>query len=113
MPYWSRGRGPVPEVSRIGAAIRSEKERLWRECPGLGLQSLWEAAAGADIAANTRVQSLRDGVMTVSCESGGWACELRLVADELAARLNASGPPERIEGLRFIHRARLGCKARK
>ena len=33
--------------------------------------------------------------MTVSCQSGGWACELKLAATELTARLNALGPPEK------------------
>lgn len=103
----------MPDVTRIGAAIRSERERLWRDCPGLGLQSLWESVAGEDIAANTSVRSLREGVMTVSCLSGGWACELRLMADELVARMNDAGPPEKIVELRFIHRAQLGNKSRK
>lgn len=103
----------MSDVLRIGSTIRKEQDRLWRDCPGLGLQSLWESAAGADIAANTRVRSLRDGVMTISCASGGWACELRLVAGDLAARLNNSSPPERIRELRFIHRAQLSNKSRK
>ncbi len=101
------------DFKSIGSIIRREQKRLWRTSPGLGLQSLWEEAAGADIAANTEVRSFRDGVMTVSCESGGWACELNLAAAELTARLNALGPPEAVAEIRFVHRARGGGKSRK
>jgi len=90
-----------------------ERERLWRTSPGLCLQSLWEQAAGAEIAANTRVDTFRDGVMTVVCESGGWACELKLSANDLARRLNALDPPERVQEIRFVHQARGGGKSRK
>jgi predicted nucleic acid-binding Zn ribbon protein len=103
----------MSKYKSIGAIIRGERERLWRTSPGLGLQSLWEQAAGADIAASTEVRSFRDGVMTVSCESGGWACELQLTAAELTARLNALRPPEAVKEIRFVHQARGGGKSRK
>ena len=97
----------------IGAIVRRERERLWRTSPGLCLQSLWEQAAGAEIAACTQVESFREGVMTVSCESGGWACELKLSATDLARRLNALDPPEEVREIRFVHQARGKGKSRK
>lgn len=97
----------------LGSIVRSEKERLWKTSPGLGLQSLWRQAVGDEIAANTEVRSFRDGVMTVSCKSGGWACELRLAAAELAERMNALEPPEAVSEIRFVHRARGSRNSRK
>lgn len=97
----------------IGSIVRKERDRLWRTSPGLCLQSLWEQAAGTEIAASTRVETLREGVMTVSCESGGWACELKLSATELARRLNALDPPEEVREIRFVHQARGKGKSRK
>ncbi len=102
-----------PGYKSIGSIIRSEKKRLWQTSPGLGLQGLWRRAAGDEIAANTEVKSFREGVMTVSCRSGGWACELGLAASELAGRMNALNPPETVREIRFVHRARGTGKSRK
>jgi len=97
----------------IGSIIRREQNRLWRTNPGLGLQCLWERAADQEIATSTEVRAFHDGVMTVSCQSGGWACELKLAATELTARLNALGPPEKVREIRFVHQARGTGKSRK
>lgn len=105
--------GPVSEPVKLGSLIKSEREKLWNNSPGLGMQSLWEQVAGAEISANTRVKSHRSGVLTISCDSSGWACELSLAAADLMARLNDAGPPEAISELRFVHRAHTGRKSRK
>ncbi|MHB1361294.1 MAG: DUF721 domain-containing protein [Thermoleophilia bacterium] len=102
-----------PRYKSIGAIVRNEKQRLWKTSPGLGLQSLWTQAVGADISGHTEVRSFREGVMTVSCDTGGWACELGLAAAELAARMNAMNPPEAVTEIRFVHRARGSGNSRK
>jgi predicted nucleic acid-binding Zn ribbon protein len=94
----------VSEPSPIGAIIQREQKRLWKRCPGLGLQSLWEQAAGAEIAANSQVKSLREGVLTIACSSGAWACELKLHGESLAEKLNRLKPPEEVRKIRFTHR---------
>ncbi len=103
----------MSEFKEIAAIIGRERDRLWQTSPGLGLQALWRQAAGADIAAHSSVRRFRGGIMTVSCASGGWACELRLAAGELAARLNALGPPEKVQGIRFVHKAHASEKCSK
>ncbi|MBI5870870.1 MAG: DUF721 domain-containing protein [Actinobacteria bacterium] len=97
----------------IGSIVRRERDRLWRTSPGLCLQSLWEQAAGAEIAASTAVEAFSEGVMVVSCESGGWACELKLSATELTRRLNDLDPPVEVKEIRFVHQARSKGKSRK
>jgi len=101
------------DFKNLGSIIRKERDRLWRTSPGLCLQSLWEQAAGAEIAASTEVRSFREGVMTVSGQSGGWACELQLAAADLTARLNQLKPPEAVREIRFIHRAQTRGNSRK
>jgi predicted nucleic acid-binding Zn ribbon protein len=96
----------MSDFKKLGAIINQERDRIWKESPALQLQSLWGDAVGHDIAANTRVKSLRNGVMTVSCSSGTWACELKLSADQLTERVNQLQPPEKVSEIRFIHRAR-------
>ena len=103
----------MSEPARIGPVIRKEQRRLWRRGAGLGLQGLWESVVGPEVGANARVLYMRDGVMALSCASGGWACELRLNADELVVRMNEAGPPEKIRELRLIHRSQGEVKYRK
>lgn len=100
-------------IKNIGPIVRRERERLWRTSPGLCLQGLWEQAAGSEIAASTNVVSFKEGIMVVSCESGGWACELKLSAADLTRQLNALDPPERVREIRFVHQARGTGKSRK
>jgi predicted nucleic acid-binding Zn ribbon protein len=103
----------MSEPSRIGDAVARERDRLWRRGAGLGLQAAWRSVAGEEAAANTRVRDLRDGVMTVSCSTGGWALELRLAADELVAGLNRAGMPETVRELRLMHEAQNRIKYSK
>jgi predicted nucleic acid-binding Zn ribbon protein len=54
------------------------------------VQTCWEAAVGAAIAAAARPVAEREGVLTVRCESAVWSQELDLMAPELLGRLNAA-----------------------
>lgn len=54
------------------------------------VQGVWTEVAGPGMAAAATPVSERDGVVTLACESGGWAQELELLAPDLAARLNAA-----------------------
>lgn len=103
----------MSEPRPIAAIVKREQRRLWRQSPGLGLQCLWEEVAGPEVSAHTRVRSLRDGVMTVECSSGGWACELKLHATDLTEKINARKPPEPVAETRFIPAARGNRKSRK
>jgi predicted nucleic acid-binding Zn ribbon protein len=64
------------------------------------VQTVWEQAAGAAIAAAARPTAERDGVLTVTCEAAVWAQELDLMAGELIAKINAQLPGEPIRELR-------------
>lgn len=103
----------MADFVRIGKLLKPAQEQIWNRNPRLGMGSFWEKAAGAEIASHTEVRSFRDGVLTVGCESGGWACELRLAAAELTARINQLSPPEKVGKIRFVHQAQAGPKSCK
>jgi predicted nucleic acid-binding Zn ribbon protein len=69
------------------------------------VQSIWEAAVGADIAAHASPVAERDGTLTVRCSGAVWAAELEMRAGELAELLNAQLQPHAsISRLRFVSR---------
>ncbi len=70
------------------------------------VQSAWASVAGPALAAAAEPSSERSGTVTVTCESGVWANELELLAQDLTARLNehleTAAEPGRVERLRFV-----------
>jgi hypothetical protein len=61
----------------------------------------WREVVGPQIAAVTYVDSVRDGVMFVSCKSSMWASELTLHAPDILKRLEQSVGRKVIRELRF------------
>ncbi|MBE0429282.1 MAG: DUF721 domain-containing protein [Thermoleophilia bacterium] len=103
----------MTEPTPVSDIVRRERERLFRNCPGLGLQALWVEAAGPEIANHAAVRSMREGILTVSCDSGSWACELALHAGSLTEKINRLSPPDQVREIRFVHGIRNDWKSRK
>lgn len=85
----SDGRDPLP----LGAAIsRLITERGW-ETPAAvgGVMGRWPQIVGADVAKHCEPQRYDedDRTLIVRCDSTAWATQLRLMAPQLVARLNA------------------------
>ncbi len=83
------GRDPLP----LGAAIsRLITERGW-ETPAAvgGVMGRWPQIVGDDLAKHCEPQRYdeEEKVLTVRCDSTAWATQLRLLAPQLVARLNA------------------------
>ncbi|MFF5719637.1 DUF721 domain-containing protein [Streptomyces buecherae] len=109
------GRDPLP----LGAAInRLITERGW-EAPAAvgGVMGRWPQLVGPEVAQHCEPQRYDEDarVLTVCCDSTAWATQLRLLAPQLVARLNADlghgtvrtlkvlgpgGPPRRYGPLR-------------
>ncbi|WP_435848606.1 DUF721 domain-containing protein [Streptomyces javensis] len=109
------GRDPLP----LGAAInRLITERGW-ETPAAvgGVMGRWPQMVGPEVAQHCEPQRYDEDarVLTVRCDSTAWATQLRLLAPQLVARLNADlgqgtvklikvmgpgGPPRRYGPLR-------------
>ena len=90
------GRDPLP----LGAAInRLITERGW-ETPAAvgGVMGRWPQMVGPEVAQHCEPQKYDEDarVLTVQCDSTAWATQLRLLAPQLVARLNADlGPRHR------------------
>ncbi|MDT3395254.1 DciA family protein [Streptomyces sp. B1866] len=83
------GRDPLP----LGAAInRLITERGW-EAPAAvgGVTGRWPQLVGPEVAQHCRPEGYDEDarVLTVRCDSTAWATQLRLLAPQLLARLNA------------------------
>ncbi|WP_079127367.1 DUF721 domain-containing protein [Streptomyces sp. TP-A0874] len=109
------GRDPLP----LSAAIkRLMTERGW-ETPAAvgGVLGRWPQLVGPEVAQHCEPQGFDEDarVLTVRCDSTAWATQLRLLAPQLLARLNADlgqqtvklikvlgpgGPPRRFGALR-------------
>ncbi|GHF26467.1 DUF721 domain-containing protein [Streptomyces morookaense] len=83
------GRDPLP----LGAAInRLITERGW-ETPAAvgGVMGRWPQIVGPEVALHCEPHKYDEDerVLTVQCDSTAWATQLRLLAPQLVARLNA------------------------
>jgi predicted nucleic acid-binding Zn ribbon protein len=66
------------------------------------VQEVWDAAAGAGVAAAARPVAERSGTLTLACEAAVWAQELELMSQELIGRINSELGAETITGLRCV-----------
>ncbi|WP_443076563.1 DUF721 domain-containing protein [Streptomyces sp. TRM 70361] len=83
------GRDPLP----LGAAIeRLKTERGWEMPMAVGgVMGRWPELVGPDLARHCVPQSYdeQERVLSVRCDSTAWATQVRLLAPQLVARLNA------------------------
>jgi predicted nucleic acid-binding Zn ribbon protein len=100
-PAAAERRGGAPEpvgdvLRRILREVRPEHRRR------KGVAEAWSAAAGPELAEETRPATLQRGVLVVEVRSTALLAELQgFRRDELLARLLAAEPSGRITGLRF------------
>src|SRR4029450_9738887 len=66
------------------------------------VQGAWGEVAGERLATAAAPVSERDGVVTVACESGGWAQDLELLPPELLTRLEGALGAQSVTKLRFV-----------
>lgn len=62
----------------------------------------WEAIVGQPIARHTRPMRLRGDVLVVAVDGPDWIHELRFLADDLCARLNARLGRSAVRELYFV-----------
>jgi predicted nucleic acid-binding Zn ribbon protein len=66
------------------------------------VQAVWTEVAGERLAVAAAPVSERDGVLTLTCQSGTWAHELDLLAPELLRRLEGALGGPLVTKLRFV-----------
>lgn len=92
-----RGRSPAPRA--IAKAVGSFRREIEPATSLASIETVWEEAVGAGIAAVASPVTERDGILTVECDSSVWAEELTLMEPKIRSRLAsllADEPPSRI-----------------
>lgn len=85
-----RRRAPRP----LSLSLERLRDDLAPASPLARVQTAWDGAVGAAIAAEARPVSLTDGVLVVECSASVWTAELTMMGQELCDRINAAlGPP--------------------
>ena len=86
-------RGVAASLEGLVASVRPAT-------PLARVQGAWPAVAGAAVAPHATPTSLRDGTLTVACDSAVWAQEVELLGGEFVTRLEASLGPGTVTSLR-------------
>jgi predicted nucleic acid-binding Zn ribbon protein len=89
-------RAPRP----LGTAVEALAARLAPATLLADVQRVWEAAAGAAIAAAAEPVAERDGTVTLRCSSAVWMQEIALMGPALVERINAALGAERVLAVR-------------
>ncbi len=92
-------RDPKP----LGAALANfTKRRGWRTEFGVrALMLQWPSLIGPDNAAHCEPESYADGEIIVRCESTAWATQLRFLAPQVLAAINARLPEQKVRRITF------------
>ena len=105
----SKSRGSQPfEKGREPIRASSSIEELMTENDWLGkvekeaLFLDWERLVGSDNAAASQPVSREGKVMTVQCRSTAWATQLRLLQDQILARVQEQYPDLGVLEMKFI-----------
>lgn len=90
LPYApaARGSDPAPLADLLGGVARRRKGWSTR-LEGARVHGLWHEIAGDQLARHTEPVRLHGGVLVVRADSATWATQVRYLAAELAARVNA------------------------
>lgn len=102
-------------VSRIGGFMKSTLHELGVEGKILERQVIgkWKQIVGPQIAASTRADSIREGVLFVCCKSSMWSNELVLHKTEIMKKLNATAGKNIVKDIRFSARGFRKEEAKK
>lgn len=80
-------RDPQPFAAALG---RLSEEHGWElDLAVHAVLARWPELVGPDLAAHCQPEGFAGGVLTIRAESSAWATQLRLLAPQLAGRLNA------------------------
>ncbi|MFD9380981.1 MULTISPECIES: DUF721 domain-containing protein [unclassified Streptomyces] len=81
------GRDPMPLMAALD---RLRTERGWEMPMAVaGVMERWSEIVGPEIAAHCEPERYEDRELHVRCDSSAWAAQLKLLAPQLVARLNA------------------------
>jgi predicted nucleic acid-binding Zn ribbon protein len=93
-----RRRAPRP----LATAVEALAQRLAPATLLADVQRVWEQAAGAAIASETKPISERAGTVTLLCSSAVWMQEIDLMGPVLVDALNEQLGGERVQAVRCV-----------
>ncbi len=62
----------------------------------------WAKLVGQEVAEHTEVDGLREGTLTVRCDSTAWAAQLGALKNQFLATLAEEMPEVQLESIRFV-----------
>jgi predicted nucleic acid-binding Zn ribbon protein len=62
----------------------------------------WERLVGPENAAASKPQEIRNGTLSIGCRSTAWATQLRLLKDQILARIQEQYPDLGVKDLVFL-----------
>jgi predicted nucleic acid-binding Zn ribbon protein len=100
-PLRSGPEGREPRL--VGESLVGTSGRLGVPDPGVlgAVFARWDELVGPEVAAHVRPRSLRHGVLTVEVDQPAWAVQLRYLAPEVLARVEAAAGPEGVSELQI------------
>ncbi len=97
---FEKGRDPISAGEGIEQLLgefdwqkRVDKESLFLD---------WERLVGPENAAASTPQEIRNGTLSIGCRSTAWATQLRLLKDQILARIQEQYPELAIKDLVFL-----------
>lgn len=97
---FDKGRDPLTAGQTIDGIL---KQFRWEaQLAEADLFNRWGELVGEQTAANSNPETLVGGVLTVRCKSTAWATQLRLMQNELLAKVNELHPELEIASLKFL-----------
>jgi predicted nucleic acid-binding Zn ribbon protein len=93
-------------MARVGSFVRPTLRDLGVERRIVEQQALakWSEVVGPHIAAASRADAIRDGVLFVTCKSSMWSSELSLHKQDIMMRLNGAVGREAVKDIRLTAR---------
>lgn len=95
--------GPGRDPRGLGSVIDSLSSELGWTSPLAQSELLlsWSDLVGAETAAHSSPAGITDGVLTVRCDSTGWATQLRIMRTQILEHIASRYPAAGIDSIRF------------
>ncbi len=97
---FDKGRDPITAGATIDGVL---KQFRWEaQLAEVDLFNRWAELVGEQNAANSQPETLVSGVLTIRCKSTAWATQLRLMHNDLLAKVNEAHPELEIASLKLL-----------